>query len=118
MMATDSNNDIFLKAGKIHRVTGGAAVVQLVRSRLQTYLGEWFLDTDFGVPYFEDVFRRPAVLSLIELVIKKAIRETPGVEEVKEFDMVFDKPNRRLTISYDATTTYGDVKAATVNWIN
>lgn len=114
-MALNAENDIFASSGKIKRVTGGPQTVQDCRSRLLSYYGEWFLDTTFGVPYFEYVFVKPADLGLTESLLKTAILETPGVVELVNFEMDFDTTNRLLTVSFSAETEDGNVESATIN---
>ena len=105
--ALNSDNDIIIENGNFKLVEDGAHTVQAVRSRLLAYLNEWFLDTSSGVPYFEKIFIKPANLGNVESILKQKILQTPGVNLIVEFTMVFDRVSRGLEISFSAETDYG-----------
>lgn len=106
--ALDRNNDLIISGGRIAVVTDGAEVVQHVRTRLQFYMEEWFLDLSAGVPYFQSVFVKPVNLANIESIFKTKILQTPGVRKLLEFNMTYDGgSSRKLTVSFSAETTFG-----------
>ena len=106
--ALDSNNDLIIESGRLKVVRDGAEAVQHVRTRLQFYLEEWFLDLQAGTPYFQQIFTKPANLANIESVLKVRILGTPEVERLIEFSMVYEGASvRKLTVSFSAETTYG-----------
>ena len=108
-LALDSNNDLALVNGQILRVTQAEQVVQHVRTRLLFYLGEWFLDTSAGVPYFQEIFLKPANIANVESRIKAQIIETPEVESLTSFSLDFNKTTRVVRIFFEARTIYGDI---------
>ena len=106
--ALDSNNDLILNNGSIQTVTEGAEVVQHVRTRLLFYMEEWFLDLNAGVPYYQQIFVKPANLANVESIFKTKILNTPGVERLLNFAMTFDGgSSRQLSVSFSAETIYG-----------
>ena len=80
------------------------AVAQNVRTRLALWQGQWFIDTDEGMPYLQQILGKQ---SAADLVIKSRILETPGVQQIDEFEAVLDPNTRRLTIQVKLTTDYG-----------
>ena len=113
--ALDSNNDISFKNGSSFMVEDGAEVVQHIRSRLLFYKEEWFLDTDAGVPYFQEIFTKPFNLARTESTLKREILQTPGVEKLTQFSIDFNANTRKLTVTFSAETTFGTVEGATIN---
>lgn len=107
--AIDSSNDILLQNGKIAMTKDGAEVMQSVLCRLRTFKGEWFLDTSAGMPWYQEVFTRPANLPSIEARIKAEILNTDGVEKLTKFSTSLDRTLRRLTVSFEAVTSYGEI---------
>lgn len=106
--ALDSNNDLIIERGQFKTVEDGAETVQHVRTRLQFYFEEWFLDLKAGTPYFQQIFTKPANLANIESIFKSRILNTPGVLMLTEFSMDYEGGStRRLSISFSAETTYG-----------
>lgn len=116
--ALDSNNDLIIQSGQLRLVEDGAEAVQHVRTRLQFYLEEWFLDLQAGTPYFQQIFTKPANLANIESIFKTRILGTPEVERLLEFSMDYEGGSvRKLTVSFSAETTYGviDNEKVTIN---
>ena len=116
--ALDSNNDIMVRGGSLLTVADGAEIVQHVRSRLLFYFGEWFLDIDAGVPYFQEIFTKPANLANIESIFKSKILRTPGVQRLTDFSMIYEGgSSRTLSVSFSAETTFGfiDKDKVTIN---
>lgn len=106
----DTNDDI-----KVDDFVEDKDVVLLaVKSRLQFFKGEWFLDIEDGTPYFQDILVKPARLRLIEGIIKRRIIETPGIIELNFFDLQFVKGTRKLNIDFEAIDQFGNTLIASV----
>lgn len=109
--ALDSNNDLVIESGRLKLVREGSEVVQHVRTRLQFYLEEWFLDTLAGTPYLQQIFTKPVNLANIESILKTRILETPGVQRLLEFSMDYEGgSSRKLSVFFSAETIYGVVQ--------
>jgi len=89
-------------------VADSPATIQAVHTRLRLFLGELFLNTSAGVPYYQKIFVKPARLSEIEQVIKSTILNTEGIDTLSSFDMNFDAGTRALRISFSGKTIYND----------
>lgn len=108
--ALNSDNDIFLSGGSIRTTNEGAQVLQHVRTRLLFYLEEWFLDTTTGTPWFQEILTKPVDLARVESIIKTRITDTPGVEEIIDFAMDYvGGTTRKLTVTFSAITTFGEI---------
>lgn len=70
-----------------------------VEQRIRTLQGEWFLDTTLGIPWFDEVFQKPANVPLIESLLIQEILGTPGVIRILEFNMDLDKGTRVLIVT-------------------
>lgn len=107
--ALNSANDLIIENGQIVTTQGAEYVLQKVRSRLLFYRGEWFLRRDHGVPYFEEVFTKPANPANVESILKETIVRTPGVRRLIEFSLNFDRATRHLSVEFSAETSYGSI---------
>jgi len=105
--ALDENHDLYLRGGQIARVAGPDYVVQSIKTRLQTFLGESWVDVAFGVPWFQKLLGRPGSSREAEFEIRKVITETEGVVDLTTFDVAFDRRERRSTITFEALTEFG-----------
>lgn len=99
----------------VYFTTGPAAVVQGIRLRLLAFLGEWFLDLDHGVPWFQDILGRKYDAARMRALVRAAIVAAPGVDELVALAISFEPAPRRVSISFDVRTTYG-VTSSTVEF--
>jgi len=111
----DANGDKTYGRGLANYATGAEATRQRLTSRLRLILGEWFLDTDAGIPWWqpEDSGVRPIMggrpdFAYTEALVKAAILGTDGIATLRSFSMSFDSSTRRLTIQATVTTVDDD----------
>jgi len=81
-------------------------VAQNITIRLKLIYGEWFLNTQLGVPWFDKVFVKNPDLSAIDIIIKSVIAETPEVTGIIQYSSSINRALRKLVISFQATTIY------------
>lgn len=89
------------------------AVRQRVSIRLQLFLGEWFLNTRLGFPYFRDVLVKNPDFGLIRALVRTAVLKDPDVVAVPNVALDFDPVARRLTITLEAVTRDGGTLTVT-----
>lgn len=106
-----TTNDLFLRTdGTLAVVHDVEAIGQHVRQRLKTFHGEWFLDTEAGVPWLDEVFGRAYDPALSEALVKAEILDTIGVQEIITFGVAFNQTRRELIISEIEVLTMYDEK--------
>ena len=106
-------NDLFLAAdGNLAVATDAEAVGLHARQRLQTFSGEWFLDTSCGVPWLDEILGRTYDPALSEAVVKAELLGTDGVEEITSFSVSFDRATRGLVIRSIKVLTMFDEEVA------
>lgn len=106
----DENFDMTFGQGLSNFAIESEAVAQNVRTRLLLVLGEWFLDTEDGVPYLEKIFIKPEDLAQVEAILKARISETEGVQTLFDFQLLFERSTRSVTITATLQTIYGTTK--------
>jgi len=106
-IALDSTGDIEVVNGETRLVEGLEAIQQHLTIRLRLFRGEWFLNLEVGVPYFESVLKKNPDPVELDDVFKVAILQTPGVEILFEFSVDFQPGLRKLRIDFAADTTEG-----------
>lgn len=104
-------NDLYFDSlNSLVMVRDALAVGQHIRQRLQTFIGEWFLDTAVGVPWLDQILGRKYDPALAEAVVKAEILKTDGVVEITSFAVSFLKETRGLRIrSIEVLTDYDEV---------
>ena len=101
-------------------VTGQDEIIQRVLTRLWRHLGEWFVNTSAGLPWYAGpsrlmAGRLTAEMAILgtknfryaDLWIRNEIAETNGVIEVTDFNTFFDASTRQYSIRAQIVTEYG-----------
>lgn len=106
--ALDDNWDLLFMENDMRFVHGINYVGQKVKIRLQWFLGEWFLNEDIGLPYFQEILiKNPNRLSIVNM-IKRVIMDTEGIESIESFSADFIEGERRkFKIETVMKTNYG-----------
>lgn len=102
----DLTGDLVLVNGDLQLA---ADPVQQVSIRLKFVRGEWFLDVEVGVPYFEDVFVKQPDLDRIRAMYRTVIAETLGISDVRQIDLQYVPETRGLRVIWSADTEAGEI---------
>ncbi len=104
-----TTQDLELVDGDLSLVEGLDAISQSIKQRLQFFLGEWFLSTNDGVPWFQSIFVKSTNLLLVEAILRDRVLATPGILELNSFNFDYDNITRKLSVRFNATTINGDL---------
>lgn len=108
--ALDATGDLQVLNGDLVMNYGTEGIASDLRSRLQTFLGECFLDTSLGVPWFEKILGKKTPSGELKSIFRQVILGTPGITAVETLDAAV--ANRTLTVVFRATAATGDTLEA------
>lgn len=119
---TDGHLDVLAMGSRNAFDSGLTAVVTGVRTRLRLIAGEWFLNLDAGVPWYERSGVNPENVILgskyddarLRGPILRAILHTPGVIRVTALTIQFESATRSVSITWQARCAFGDTPADTL----
>ena len=106
-LALDTDGDLLITGNDLSLTTGIDAVKQHLSQRLKTFYQECFLDTSAGIPYFQQILIKNANPQVIDSIFKRVIINTPGVTQLLEFSLEFQRTTRELFLSFRAQSTDG-----------
>lgn len=75
-------------------------IAQKLRIKLKTFLGEYFLNVEIGLPFFEQIFVKSPNIDLIGDLFKQQILEEEEVDELVSFEQEWNKTTRALTTTF------------------
>lgn len=75
-------------------------VTQRLKIKLYTFLGEWFLDTSIGIPYFQQIFGKVRSKATVDIIFQKVIADDPDVIEILVFESTVDSSLRGYTMNF------------------
>ena len=101
-------NDIYFGNGRLVLITGSntdAEILQRVKVRLRFFLGEWFLNTDHGIPYFQDILGTKNLnLDVVQSLFQSEILDVEGVSEMITSLIDYDEKQRKVLYTFEALT--------------
>jgi hypothetical protein len=106
----DDRGDLAFTDNELTFVIGADEVAQRVTQRLRTFRGEWFLDLDIGVPYYQEILIKNPSSTIVEGRLKTEITETPGVLEIEVFELDIDNAERTATVDTRIISVDGPIE--------
>ncbi len=83
-----------------------AGLIKL-RNRFVFFLGEWFLDTRIGTPWFQYVLVKNPDLAVVRRMIRAVIESCPVIASCDSVDLSYNPSARTLSFTFAATANDG-----------
>jgi len=112
--AVDAQNDWFFGKGKNDYKVNIFAVAQNVKTRLQSFLGDCFFQSNAGLDWFNLMGDKN--LPALELAISSVILNTAGVTGIVEISTTVGE-NREVITQYTIDTVYGRFSSSTAQGV-
>ena len=98
--------------GNIKIIEDVESLAENIDQRLKLFKGKYFLDTTAGVPYFEEILKKPVDPGLAASVLNAEILKEPEVLSIGSVSVDLDR-NTRI-FNYDATiqTIFGELEVS------
>jgi hypothetical protein len=108
----DANGDyVFGHGNADFLVNVPAAVGQLVQNTLDISEGEWFLDNTFGTPWWQEILDYGGNY---DTALQGTILAVPGVTGLPNYSSTVDPATRKLTVTSNIDTAYGQTSVSTI----
>lgn len=99
-------------------VTGDDEVIQRVITRLERESGEWFLNEEAGLPWYQGgrgiLGSSLKNKSVINQIIREKVQATEGVSRVSRMNTVFDSGTRQYAIYMQIVLSSGETVSGTL----
>lgn len=82
-------------------------VAQRIYIHLRTFKGEWFMDTPYGVPWFEIFGKKNITKSYIDRILQEEVYRVEGVREIGVWESSINLQKRNYEVSFTVRTTNG-----------
>lgn len=90
--------------------TGTEAVAQAIYTALKLKQGEWWEDTQRGLPLFQQILAQagtPEHQHAVDMLVQETILKVPGVQAIAAFQSYY--ADRQYTFNATIQSVYGDV---------
>lgn len=98
-------HDLAIENFDLQFTTDKNTVAQRVKRALLLFKGEYFLDAELGIPYYDEILGTKNSIDSIRSIFVSEISNVEGVHEINSFDILFDNSSRVLTIDCVLTDT-------------
>lgn len=111
----DGDNDLVITTD-LQFSRGIAAVAQSCRIALQMFAGEWFLDLDAGIRYWEDILaQKPHIaVAAAKVEFRRELLAVSGVLRVLKLDALYNTDTRALNVTWQVLTSLGETPVDTI----
>lgn len=108
----DPSDDLVVTGGDLVLVGELPAIVQDIRAALQSFRGDWFLDLDDGLPYFDTILVKSPQLDLVRAAFRDCLAAVPGVVSVLDLQLDFNPAARTLAVTWVVQASTGVLDGA------
>lgn len=84
------------------------SLAQRLKIKILTFEGEWYLDVDEGVPYFQSIFGKNRSKESVDAIFKKTITEEPEVEALLSYESNISEVTRVFSVSFTVRSSNED----------
>lgn len=84
-------------------------VAQRLKITLYTFLGEWFLDLDVGIPYFQQILNKVRNKSTVDVIFQTVIANDPDVIEIISYESDMDNARRGFYMEFAVRVSDGTI---------
>lgn len=116
------DGDIIWRNGPLLRQDTTQKPVEVTGQRLlillRTWMGEWFLDTTYGIPWEQRILAKKQVSKAsVDLILQQKVLSDEGVKEIVSWESTF--VNRHYDLTFKIKVVDGTISAPlTLNPIN
>jgi hypothetical protein len=102
-------HDILVQDYDLSLVDSSSQIRQKITVKLRFILGEWFLNTIVGIPYYEQIWIKNPDLNKVSTVMKNEILNVNGVQSLTLFNMEYNT-NRTIRVKFRVNTQLGEIE--------
>jgi hypothetical protein len=102
----------FGRGGFNFLVDNPTAVAQAVLTRLNLWMGEWFLNRQSGTPWLQQILGHSPARGLPDAAIRARILGTPFVTRMESYSSEYNSTYRTFVVSCQLYTAFGQVTTA------
>ena len=90
----------FVNGGTPVTQDAGESVSQKLYIMLRTFAGEWFLNVDHGITYFQSILGQKVTTQAVDLIFQQKILAEEGVQELLSFSSTLNTSSRVYSMSF------------------
>jgi len=105
----DSNHDLVIEDFDLKLTNSKEVLQQKLKQELLMFRGDWFLDIDAGIPYYQDILGQRNSIDAVRAIFIHAIRKVEEVKEIVSIDLNLNGENRTLEIKISVLDEFSNI---------
>jgi hypothetical protein len=107
----NENNDLYIdSSGNLVLIYDIEALADKLTQRLKLFYAEWFLATDRGVPYFDNIFGANKNKDIVASIFTNEILKESDVTSVVDVNYGLNSNTRKFSYSATINSIYGSTE--------
>jgi hypothetical protein len=98
--------------GNIKIIEGLESLSENLDQRLKLFRGKYFMDTTAGVPYFEEILKKPVDQDLSASVLNAEVLKESEVTNIKNVVAELDRNTREFSYSVVIESIFGETEVS------
>lgn len=107
LLDEDTHDAIFLNGATPVTPNLLGSLKQRLKVKLLTFKGEWFLDTNYGTPYFQQIFGKNRSKGAIDLIFRELIQDDEDVVNIIRFESEISS-DRTYALTFSVKSRTGE----------
>lgn len=101
--------DLVLVDRDLVLITGAELVRQRLWIALRLFRGEWFLDAEAGVPWFQSILKKGVAKGTVDELLRERILGVTDVNRILTYSSDIDAAARIISVAFAVDSVYGPV---------
>lgn len=106
-IALNSNYDLDIVNCDFRLTDDSEITLQKLKQVLKTIRGEWRLDQNLGLPYFDEILIKNPFLDRIKSIFIKAIQSVEEVSSINSLEISVNDLTRTLNVTFEVVDNLG-----------
>ena len=86
LLDEDTHDAVFVNGSTPVTLTISQGLKQRLKIKLLTFMGEWFLDTNYGTPYFQQIVGKNRSKGTLDIIFRQVIISDEDVVSILKFE--------------------------------
>ena len=86
LLDEDTHDALFINGATPVTSSISDGLKQRLKMKLLTFKGEWFLDVNYGTPYFQEIFGKGRSRGTVDIVLREVISADEDVVDIIAFE--------------------------------
>lgn len=104
----ENSEPVLDSKGNIKTIEGIESLAENIGQRLKLFKGKYFLDTSAGIPYLQDILKKPVDPGFVASILNSEILKEPEVTGIGSVEADLDRNTRIFQYSAEVQSIFGN----------